>query len=143
LRPPKNPKHPPRHNKTAVWPRAGFGLPIIVRFKGKGEPQGQFEIKFQKKNETYERLASPLIVKALPLKDGKFLPCALWMNRAYPQGGKVVLTQKNKIIENSDASFDELVAEGDRAFFRYLEYDTLQDAFFAWLEEKHNTVRIS
>ena len=33
-----------------------------------------------------DRFASPLIVKALPLADNRFVPCALWLNRAYPVG---------------------------------------------------------
>src|SRR5690606_3767648 len=90
--------HTPRHNQTPVWPRAGFGLPIIGQFQSRSrkkhptrkpngrpdemrwnelpedhpnygtEPEG-FELRWTAANKTYDRLASPLIVKALPLAD--------------------------------------------------------------------------
>ena len=99
--------HPPRHNATAAWPRASFGLPIIGQFQtqdrngqrldsrnpqngGYDEP-GPFELRWRAGNVEHDRLASPLIVKALPLADGSFAPCALWLNRAHPANGEVVL----------------------------------------------------
>src|SRR5262249_49768753 len=65
--------HAPRHNATAAWPRAGFGLPIIGQFQTKGrnnerydEPRA-FELRWRAGNVEHDRLASQLIVKALPL----------------------------------------------------------------------------
>ncbi|HEY8378253.1 MAG TPA: type III-B CRISPR module RAMP protein Cmr1, partial [Nannocystis sp.] len=75
--------HDPRHNDTPAWPRAVLGLPIIGQFQPKGrdgkryheqdppklEPEN-FELGWLKGGEHHDRLASPLIVKALPLADG-------------------------------------------------------------------------
>lgn len=111
--------HPPIHSQTPAWPRAGFGLPIV----------GQFQ-KFDRDNKRYpnpepndfqihwdgaDRLASPLIVKAMPLADGRFLPIALWLVRAYPNGqvGIKFGPQNNPFVDDSMADFDTLVADGD------------------------------
>ncbi|MBK8175237.1 MAG: hypothetical protein IPK66_08245 [Rhodospirillales bacterium] len=82
----------------------------------------------------HDRLASPLIVKALPLPDGLFLPCALWLNRASPTCGEVVLVRDNRVVANSAAPFDQLVAPGDDAHFEPLSGKaSLRDAFLDWL----------
>src|SRR5262249_7171392 len=109
--------HPPRHNASLAWPRAGFGLPIIGQFQTRArdgsrlDEPGQFELNWRASRndeQGFDRLASPLIVKALPLATGQFAPCALWLNRAYPVG-EVCL----KDFRNSGAPFDRLVADGD------------------------------
>lgn len=131
--------HPPRHNEKPAWPRAGFGLPIVGRFQSKRRDDGpydepdSFELRWRRAKDEYERLASPLIVKALPLADGTFTACALWLNRAYPANGKVFLRDK----PNSEAPFDLLVAPGDTPRFSALaNHKTLRDAFLSWLQAK-------
>ena len=154
--------HAPRHNATPAWPRAGFGLPIIGQFQqqsrqsrpgwqrgdpesknlrwdeltpGTTEPNG-FELRWRAGNTEHDRLASPLIVKALPLSDGKFVPCALWLNRAHPVGGEVVLRNAN----NSQAPFDRLVASGDTPRFAALaNKQSLRQAFLDWLHAEKQT----
>lgn len=140
--------HPPRHNDTPAWPRAGFGLPIVGRFQKTGrngdvldEPD-HFELRWQPaqadsmNEERGARLASPLIVKALPLANGSFVPCALWLNRAYPNG-KVILRDHPV---GSGAPFDRLVAPGDKPLFSALAgKGTLKEAFFDWLHSQFGT----
>lgn len=111
--------HAPRHNEKPVWPRAGFGLPIVAQFQRKArdggtcrEP-GNFQIRWQGQHGAGDRLASPLIVKALPLADGRFAPCALWLDRSFPLGGRVVVEVEGRRTRGSEADFDELVAPGD------------------------------
>jgi CRISPR-associated protein Cmr1 len=148
--------HTPRHNQTPAWPRAGFGLPIIGQFQtqdrsgqrfdsrnpqngGYHEP-GAFELRWRAGNVEHDRLASPLIVKALPLADGTFAPCALWLNRAHPANGEVVLRNAN----NSQAPFDRLVANGDTARFSALANKTsLRQAFLDWLHAKYQTTVVA
>src|SRR5690606_20083052 len=87
--------HEPRHNGVPVWPRAGFGLPIVGRFQrqarngGRLDEPDDFLLLWRRGRENEDRLASPLIVKAVPLAGGTFVPCALWLNRAYPAGSGV------------------------------------------------------
>jgi len=142
----KKAAHPPRHNATPVWPRAGFGLPIIGRFQKNArnggyldEPDG-FELRWRAGGEPeHDRLASPLIVKALPLADGSFLPCALWLNRAYPCG-EIVL----KGVNGSAAPFDLLVAPGDEPQFSALAgKSTLRDAFLDWMHGTYLTTVVA
>jgi CRISPR-associated protein Cmr1 len=162
--------HTPRHNQTPAWPRAGFGLPIIGQFQQQSreerpnwrpgdrdpknlrwnelpqnhpnygtEPQS-FELRWRAGNVEHDRLASPLIVKALPLVDGWFAPCALWLNRAYPANGEVVLRNG----PNSQAPFDRLVAAGDRAQFSALANRTsLREAFLDWLHATKQTTVVA
>jgi CRISPR-associated protein Cmr1 len=161
--------HRPRHNGTPAWPRAGFGLPIIGQFQQQSrearpgwkrgdkkpknihwdelppshpnhgtEPAG-FEILWRSGNTENDRLASPLIVKALPLADGSFVPCALWLNRAHPTG-EVIL----RGVSNSQAPFDRLVASGDTPRFSALaNKQTLRQAFLDWLQAKHQTTVVA
>jgi CRISPR-associated protein Cmr1 len=112
--------HTPQHNKTPVWPRASFGLPIVSRFKSGGslpEP-ADYTIKWQDKSgKERERLASPLITKALPLANGEFVPCLLWLYRAFPEKGKAGIQQNNRWVQGSEANLDLLVAPGEEALY--------------------------
>jgi CRISPR-associated protein Cmr1 len=140
--------HAPRHNATPVWPRAGFGLPIVGQFQqrsrtgqrwqelGQFEPNG-FEIIWRDGSGEHDRLASPLILKPLALANGQFVPCALWLNRAYPQG-KACLRGR----PDTGAPFDRLVAEGDKALYRPLAEPTLRDAFLTWVLRRFGARRI-
>jgi CRISPR-associated protein Cmr1 len=144
----KTSAHPPRHNATPVWPRAGFGLPIIGQFQrtdrsnnrdAYDEP-GPFELRWRAGHIEHDRLASPLIVKALPLADGTFAPCALWLNRAHPTNGEVILRN----AKDSQAPFDRLIANGDTARFSALvNKASLRQAFFDWLRVKFNTTVVA
>ncbi len=158
--------HKPRHNNLPVWPRAGFGLPIGGQFQrlsrvpnlgGRtrtipwnellpsapnfgAEPEGRFEIVWHDGRNMRDRLASPLIVKALPLASGKFAPCALWLNRAFPSG---TVRLGDDTRGDTAAPFDLLVAPGDTALFAPLSQPTLQQAFLGWLSAIRNAGPIS
>jgi len=161
--------HRPRHDDTPAWPRAGFGLPIIGQFQQQSrdtrpgwkkgdrrarylywnelgsshpnygtEPDG-FELRWRSGNTEHDRLASPLIVKALPLADGTFVPCALWLNRAYPVG-EVIL----RGVARSQAPFDRLVAPEDKPQFSALaNKQSLRQAFLDWLHAKYRTTVVA
>jgi CRISPR-associated protein Cmr1 len=150
--------HAPQHNARPVWPRAGFGLPIMAQFQRTdrwtratypppGEPD-DFELRWRDDKGYHDRLASPLIVKALALADGRFVPCALWLHRAYPRNGKVMLHPKDRRSPGSEAGFDELVALGDEPRYAWLGRpksevpgEHLRNAFFDWLAATYRTVR--
>jgi len=138
--------HPPRHNATPVWPRAGFGLPILGQFQTMDRSGGKrayiepgiFELRWRDGGAEHDRLASPLIVKALPLADGTFVPCALWLHRANPEG-EVFL----KGCYDSGAPFDLLVAKGDTAQFSALaDKATLREAFLDWLKAQQGITEV-
>ncbi len=142
-------RHAPRHNATPAWPRSGFGLPILGQFIDRNDP-GKFTLTWiDAAGVAHDRLASPLIIKAVPLADGKsYAPVALWLNRAYPDGGRVVKLRqgadKDGYDRRSAAEFDLLVARGDQAHFNALNIDPqtpqgarLQTAFFNWLEQNN------
>lgn len=151
--------HPPRHNTTPAWPRAGFGLPIIGQFQTKardgnrmdGEP-GAFELRWRSGSGDHDRLASPLIVKALPLADGTFVPCALWLMRDLPAGAEVGLARpksggrqnEKEVDQRSAAPFDRLVAPGDTPRFSALDRkSSLREAFLEWLHARYETTMVA
>lgn len=143
--------HEPRYTaRLPAWPRAGLGLPIISRFQPMGrkrgerydppEPGGQFTLVWQdKKGHTHDRLASPLIIKAMPLANGKFVPIALWLERA-PPDGHVVLTRDGKtVMPRSGAPFDHLIDPDDTPLYQPLTSPSLRQGFFDWLCAVHHT----
>ena len=150
--------HPPRYSDEPAWPRASFGLPIIGTFQQKGnprekyEPEG-FEIRWYDEHardpgddRLRDRLASPLIIKAMPLASGRFVPIALWLHRKY-LAGEVVLCRKAgdkmRMVPGSNAPFDRLCAEGERAHYAPLnEKETMRDAFCDWLSGTRRARRL-
>ncbi|MFC7452231.1 type III-B CRISPR module RAMP protein Cmr1 [Insolitispirillum peregrinum] len=145
--------HRPRYNAQPAWPRAGFGLPIIGRFQRKSanhtpytEP-GDFTIGWIDSGGTaMNRLASPVIIKALPLADGKFIPCVLWLRRAWPEGQvglQIKVQGKDTISEKSRAPFDRLLGDGDTALFAPLEKPSLREAFLGWLVDIKKMKKVS
>jgi len=152
-----------RHNATAVWPRAGFGLPIVGQFQRKsrndqywnpdrGDPREppDFTLRWRSGNVApyaeHERLASPLMLKALSLADGSFVPCALWLNRTLPAGAKIGIEEnvpggggQNRMKPGTEADFDVLEDAPGSALFAALQgKGTLRDAFVDWLSTGPN-----
>jgi CRISPR-associated protein Cmr1 len=149
--------HTPRHNDTPVWPRAGFGLPIVGRFQNKGRGGGRynepppFTLKWEPIDRSEyrrgerppgERLTSPLIIKALPLAGGHFLAIALWLHRDWP-AGKIALEIDHATVPGSAAPFDALAAPGEAPLFTALaDKPTLRAAFFDWLTQAPNVIAV-
>ena len=128
-------RNPPIGAEPA-WPRAALGLPIVVKFQsektrdnrdyydhpepgfGPRDGQGRWRVNqltlmWQPPgSKAIDRLASPLVVKPFPLGNGKFLPCALWLDRAYPSG-RVGLRSGEFIGRGTEADFDVIQARGD------------------------------
>ena len=117
--------HPPRYDASPNWPRAQFGLPILGQFSGAtgpGEPPN-FELTWELTDgKPRDRMASPLIVKPLPIVGG-FFPCALWLARGYPPGRVVVLRQGNReagAVGGSAAGFGDGLSLGDQQLAKEL-----------------------
>ena len=78
-------------------------------------------------------MASPLIVKAMPLANGRFIGIALWLHRSWPPG-EVVLELDDAVVPGSGAPFDRLTAAGETPLFAPLVGKrSLREAFFDWL----------
>lgn len=137
--------HGTRHGSDPAWPRAGFGLPIIFHFLGEGPGRTGLDLGWVEPSGTvHDRLASPLIVKAMPLANGQFVPIALWLARSWPEGAEVVLRLGGKIVQNSVAPFDKLLGKGDKAEFPPLAGKTsLREAFLDWLAKAQGVKRIA
>jgi CRISPR-associated protein Cmr1 len=124
--------HPPRFDSTPAWPRASFGLPIVMDFKD-GQPG-------KKKAELVwtggDRLASPLILKPLQLADGRYAPLALWLERELPPNA-AVFVKDNRTLPggvSTDAPFDHMKGGRDTDQFDALVgKTTVREAFIDWL----------
>ena len=76
----------------------------------------------------------------MALANSEFVPCALWLNRAYPKNGEVVL----RGVRNSVAPFDLLMDGRDTPRFPALAgKQSLREAFFDWLDAKYPTTVVA
>ncbi|MGE4046215.1 MAG: RAMP superfamily CRISPR-associated protein [Acetobacteraceae bacterium] len=139
--------HSPRYDKEPAWPRAEFGLPIVGRFVGAQEPP-PFEIIWvdNERCEPQDRMASPLILKALPTLQG-FRPCALWLARpALP--GRVAIRMNTQILPNSYATPGYIGSKTDQAKYITLKAPlarnlSVQNAFLNWIVSKKRVVWVA
>ncbi len=131
--------HPSRYAGRA-YPRAGLGLPFQTRFQTRARGGGRlrepddYTLYWHDGEKERDRFASPLIVKALPLADGSFLPCALWMTRAFP-GDNARVIVKGRSPKDTGAKFDaEFKApDGVPEFIKEAGSEGLRSAFIGWL----------
>jgi CRISPR-associated protein Cmr1 len=142
--------HPARYTDPApAWPRAEFGLPIVGRFIGQGEPD-PFVLAWEideasarpEEDRTKDRLASALIVKPLQTVQG-FYPCALWLNRAVPPGKVVAID-----IPGSSAPFESLGTQSDlrladRLRAPFARKPSVKTAFIDWVKAKEGVVQVA
>jgi CRISPR-associated protein Cmr1 len=149
--------HPARYrDATPAWPRAGFGLPIVGRFQreGGGNEPPDFLLTWQDKaGAVRERMASRLIVKALPTLQGA-RPCLLWLARSNPDGMQVIARRADsasktwETLPNSGADPDHMGSAGDQADARRLNAPltlrtSLQTAFNDWVRRKGGAVQVT
>ncbi|MCM2332321.1 MAG: type III-B CRISPR module RAMP protein Cmr1 [Anaeromyxobacteraceae bacterium] len=124
------------HGRTPAWPRAGFGLPIAF-----SAWPGNLQLRHrQGRAAPAERLASPLIVKALPLRQG-YAPIALWLVRGHPGGSEVVVVQRGGVVPGSAAPWLPLSADPG-PMFAPLTKPSLMDAFFDWIVARHAGTKV-
>jgi hypothetical protein len=71
-----------------------------------------------------------------------FVPIALWLLRAYPDG-KVVLRQEGSIVPRSGADFDKVRAPSDiQPLYAPLRHDTMREAWESWLLLQPNVRKV-
>jgi CRISPR-associated protein Cmr1 len=151
--------HPPRYtDRTPAWPRAEFGLPIVGRFQGQGEPP-DFQLTWQSderprdpQERIKDRMASPLIVKALPTLQG-FRPCALWLARTNPPGEVVAMERDERAgrvmpIPGSNARFGFTGTPADQRKAIELRAPlarkpSVRDAFLDWVRGREGVEQIA
>lgn len=141
--------HKPRTEYTSgrAWPRADFGLPINGRFQKKSEWRDQglyepddFALIWHDGTRPHDRLASPLVLKPMPLLGGHFAAVALWLNRRQPDG-HVMVSGKPE----SAARFDEpfVTPQGVPGFIADAARGPLRDAFCNWLDSSKHLRRLA
>jgi CRISPR-associated protein Cmr1 len=131
--------------------RGSVRFQTIGRNNDPYDEPGAFELRWRVGNAEYDRLASPLILKALPLTDGSFVPCVLWLNRSHPTGAQAGLARpkqdrpsEKEVDLATVAPFDRLVANGDTACFSALaNKSSLREAFLDWLHTKYQTTVVA
>lgn len=136
---------------TPAWPRAEFGLPIVGRFQGWGEPE-EFRLTWQDSSgKARERMSSPLIVKALPTMQG-FLPCVLWLERSNPPGMQVIAQRTNTkpptTLKASAANPGYAGNAADQATASTLKAPltlktSVRSAFLDWVKRTHKAIQVT
>ena len=96
------PQHPPQHKVADCWPRAAFGMPIVVHFKDHGEPE---DVSLQPivDGEIRERMASPLILRPMQDGEGRWCPGALLLphDHALSAQAKLLSIRGGREVRNS------------------------------------------
>lgn len=131
--------HPP--TTPPLWPRAGFGLPINIQFAPGDraqEPRSVQLLWHDGKGKDKDRLGSPLIVKPLPVRGKSFLPMALWLNRAEPNG-QVFAKQGPNTLPSSQAHIGTFRAP---LFEPAHGKSSVREAFCDWLVNVHHWVKL-
>jgi len=86
------------------FPRAAFGLPIIFHFTGANAPIDNITLKEQgenKKEESKERFASPLILRPFLCNDNRAVGLALLLEGSRVDLGHLVLEEQEKQREQN------------------------------------------
>jgi CRISPR-associated protein Cmr1 len=122
------------------WPRAQFGLPIQVRFQGKDRrgrpfanpPPGHCSLDWAPDGKTpRQRLASPLIVKPIQVRDGSFRPAALWLKRTLPDTALAGVLDERTQTLRGPAPIRNMPASP--LFMPLAGKASVEDAFMDWL----------
>jgi CRISPR-associated protein Cmr1 len=138
--------HVVRYGGRVAYPRAQFGLPLITEWQTQradktpyvpGEPGRGYELNLV----GFDRLSSPVIVKPFKAANGRWVACALWLQRKAPRAQVGIRDQnppnanlKFQIKPNSGASVNEMPDTDTLAELK--GHSNVRDAFFAWLERK-------
>jgi len=143
--------HKPDYAGPLTWPRANFGLPIQVQFQARdranayyvGEEPPNVALGWTDRpgNEIIQRLPSPLILKSMQLRDGRFVSLALWLTRSMPANARVGIVQGNSLKAGSDAAFSTMPGPPATLLFTPLvAHASVRDAFLAWLRTQQAPV---
>ncbi len=124
-----------------AFPRAEFGMPIIIEIREERLPKSGVNIKpTLQRDEKKERMASPLILRPIKFRNSKFASMIIRLNKppldsAYLKPGmsdlaRPCLIKSNQIIDSKFAGYK------DSPMNRGLKIGSAVDAFLAYANEK-------
>jgi CRISPR-associated protein Cmr1 len=125
------PAHARLYAGPRAYPRGQFGLPIVGRFGGGGDPTA-FTVVGRIGTRSLDRLASPLIVKAMQVEGG-FVPAFLWLRRADPKGLEVGLDKRPQSFVAASAW---PTGEGSMFFAPLSTGTSMREVFMNWLVQE-------
>jgi len=99
--------HKPAHPDGDWFPRAAFGLPILVKFITRGDPGRGSEIHIEPDIDSGERYPSPVILKVIKLANGTILKCALVLNQNFPKRLKLIDNGRNIPLDDRMLPFHQ------------------------------------
>lgn len=120
-----SPGHEPQHRVTDKYPRAQFGLPIIIQFKKDDVKAGDPSQHTLRPSDS-ERWASPLILRPIACDDG-FIGLAVRLSPSLNELNREIILEDNPVqwnISKSDANqIEPLNGETDviEAFLKTLK----------------------
>lgn len=89
-------------------------------------------------NALIERLPSPLIVKPMQLRGGRFVALALWLVRELPSAAVAGIVDGKRLKRGSEASFSSVTSDGDQdklLFKPLVGANSVKDAFLTWVSK--------
>lgn len=95
----------PTDRDRRYFPRAAFGLPIIFHFQNQREDQARDPDDCELKPVGHDRMASPLILKAIALDDGRYAPMALLMPLQHLQNVNLELRNSGSNARNPNLPY--------------------------------------
>lgn len=124
-----------------AFPRAEFGLPIIIEIRGESLTPGGTSIKpTLQRDEKIDRMASPLILRPIKFRNSKFASMIIRLNKtpldsAYLKPGRSDLARPQP-IKNSQITDSILAIYEDSPMNRGLKTGSAVDAFLAYAKEE-------
>ena len=99
--------HKPVHPDREWFPRAAFGLPILVKFKTHGDPGSDIHIEPDIGTDEHYRYPSPVILKVVKLANGAVIKCALVLNQKFPERLKLKVNGSDIPLEDRMLPFHQ------------------------------------
>lgn len=124
-----------------AFPRAEFGMPIIIEIRDESLIQGGDNIKpTLQRDEKIDRMASPLILRPIKFRNGKFGSMIIRLNKtpldfAYLKAGKLDLA-KSQQIKSSEITDPRNAKYRDSPMSRGLKTGSALDAFLVYAKGK-------
>lgn len=102
--------HKPNHLACISFPRAVFGLPIIFKFKDDSKCGDPYQTELRPDNS--KRMASPLILKAMAIENGKYAAAALRLPYQHAHTMSVTLENNSSNTNEQNDNLPETYQSG-------------------------------
>lgn len=125
--------HPPAHPARRFFPRADLGLPIVFHFIN--EPYGE-TLQPLATEQAQSRMASPIILKALPLSAKTAVPMAICLNAPHVWDADAPCIGFKGRVARPHAEIDQISDPARNAQVPPMGGRTVRDAFWEFAKDE-------